>query len=336
MQNGVVSLWQLLEAGRAGGPEFERASVAAEHSLATSASPGSLFVCLQVVAGALQVDGVAVPLDARMLPAVRGLLAALQGAHITTLRISREVRAEALVVAARRLLRIVPDRDDEPWPAGIEVQREHDEAAADEPPPLPLQRGVEPHDLPDSRLQAVFLQHRLVAGLRRIPGLDPAVGKVAVQAVVERLLSTPGGLEPLMLLQQDPARLSRATAAAVLASAFGRVLGWPEHRLAELGVAALLQGVGEVLDEAHPGPAAFVWLLQRGADDLWLRAALVARGVDDALGAAIPAALARVAGDVLTALDRGALDLGAALAAAPPTGEPELLDVLRAAFAGAA
>lgn len=335
MQNGVVSLWQLLEAGRAGGPEFDRAAVAAEHSLATSASPGALFVCLQVVAGALQIDGVAAPLDARMLPAVRGLLAALQGARITSLHISREVRAEALVVAVRRLLRIVPDREDEPWPAGIEVQRERDEAAA-AAPPLPLQRGVERHDLPDSRLQAVFLQHRLVAGMRRIPGLDPAVGKVAVQAVVERLLSTPGGLEPLMLLQQDPARLGRATATAVLASAFARVLGWPEHRLAELGVAALLRDVGEVLDEANPGPAAFVWLLQRGADDLWLRAALVARGVDDALGAAIPAAMAHLAGEVLAGLDRGVPDLAGALAAAALPGEPELLDALRAAFADAA
>jgi len=63
----------------------------------------------------------------------------------------------------------------------------------------------------------------------------------------------------------------------VLAVVLARVAGWPDDRLTDLGAAALLHDLGSLLDEARPGPAAFAWLLERGATDLWLRCALVSR-----------------------------------------------------------
>lgn len=130
---------------------------------------------------------------------------------------------------------------------------------------------------PDSALRSVFLQHSLLAELPRLPGLTPTATKVVVQAVVERLLAVPGGLEPLMLLQRDGELLRRSTRVAVLSVLLARVGGWPSDRLADLGAAALLHDLGRVLDDARPAVSAFLWLLERGVDDFWLRCALVAR-----------------------------------------------------------
>lgn len=130
---------------------------------------------------------------------------------------------------------------------------------------------------PDSRLQAVFLQHRLVAALPPLRGVAPSSAKFAIGRIVDRLLAVPGGLEPLMLLERDPRRLAAATSLAVLVVMLAHGAGWPSGALSDLGAAALLAEIGPVLDEQAPAPAAFRWLLDRGNDDFWLRCALVAR-----------------------------------------------------------
>ncbi len=123
----------------------------------------------------------------------------------------------------------------------------------------------------------MFLQHRLIADLPRIPGVAPSTAKFVVEQVVERLLAVPAGLEPLMLLQRDEGLLRRSTAIAVLAVVLARAAGWPVSSLPDLGGAALLADLGTILDEGCPGTAAFAWLIERGVDDFWLRSALVAR-----------------------------------------------------------
>ena len=129
----------------------------------------------------------------------------------------------------------------------------------------------------DGSLRAVFVQHRLIAGLPPLPGLDPVAKQAVVAAIVDRLLAVPGGLEPLMLLQRDAALLQRSTVVAVLAVVLARRIGWPDEQLADVGAAALLHDLGAVLAPDRPAAAAFAWLLDRPADDFWLRCALVAR-----------------------------------------------------------
>ena len=129
----------------------------------------------------------------------------------------------------------------------------------------------------DSRLRSVFLQNRLIAGLPRLPGVPLPIVKFVVGQIVDRLLAVPGGMEPLMVLERDPARLAASTGVAVLTVVVARAAGWPGRALADLGAAALLADLGSLLAEEEPGTAGCRWLLDRGVDDFWLRCALVAR-----------------------------------------------------------
>jgi hypothetical protein len=207
----------------------------------------------------------------------QGLLQCLSRRGVAELELSPSVTSDALLEFARLITApgvpgaMMPSA----WPAGV-VVRGAPQLVGNEPcttvPFCPR------HDAePGSALRSVFVQHRLIDRLPRLPGIAPVACKVVVQAVVERLLSVTGGLEPLMLLERDEERLQRGTRVAVLAVVLARVAGWPDDRLADLGAAALLHDLGSLLDEARPGPAAFAWLLERGADDLWLRCALVSR-----------------------------------------------------------
>ena len=66
-------------------------------------------------------------------------------------------------------------------------------------------------------------------------------------------------------------------AVVLLAVVLARRIGWPDDQLAAVGAAALLHDLGAVLAPERPALAAFGWLLERSADDFWLRCALVAR-----------------------------------------------------------
>ena len=285
MESVLVSLWALLEACRAGSEDERNAAAAAAR---TSISDANRVIEVTMVGHTLCVDGFPVVAETGEFAAVHGLRIALRDVGVSGLRLTPDVAATALRrwaedVAAGRL----PGAERAPSFESASGARD----AGPESPAAsaraigdgfgePLRRVPSPRAAPergDSRLRSVFLQHRLIGGLSSIPGTTPSLAKAVVEAVVERLLDVEGGLEPLMLLQQDEEVLRRSTAVAVLVALFARRAGWPTEALADLSTAGLLHDIGAVLDPESPGEAAFHWLLQRGDDDFWLRSALVAR-----------------------------------------------------------
>jgi len=281
MQLLVVPLWSLLEACRAGSDaeQLEAASVAAtavreQRSQQADGVDGSESdqVTVALVDERLVIDGFPVVSGIDTFAATQGLMTILYEASVQRVQFAAGVAAEALrqwglSVARQAVAESAPD--------GICIDL-RENAASNEvvQPQSPPRPEVEESD---SRLRSVFLQHRLIAGLPAIAGVDATTAKLVIEGVVDRLLQVDGGLEPLMLLQQDEALLKRSTAVAVLSVVFARHIGWPVELLADLGVAGLLHDVGAILDPAAPGPAAFQWLLERGDGDFWLRSALVAR-----------------------------------------------------------
>tara|TARA_R110002072_G_scaffold241027_8_gene399701 strand:+ start:56184 stop:57182 length:999 start_codon:yes stop_codon:yes gene_type:complete len=285
MQLAVVSLWSLLEACRAGSPkEQQQAALGAEESV-TDHGREEGRLTLQVTDSLLVIDGFSAVSGADTFAATHGLLRFLRDAAIARVEFSADVRALDLAEWAKHVVRVTTP---EVWPAGIEVQLRCESSSPDVMAPQARQKpGVESSD---SQLRSVFLQHRLIAGLPAIVGVDATTAKLVIQGVVDRLLQVDGGLEPLMLLQQDEDLLRRSTAVAVLAVVFARRAGWPVEQLADLGAAALLHDLGVILDAASPGRAAFGWLLDRGNEDFWLRSALIARRWRDGLVASTDSA----------------------------------------------
>lgn len=276
MQRCIVALWSLLSVSH-GGQEAERLAVAAEAVQALAehvAAYGELR--LAVVAGVLATD--VVDFGAEAVAAAHGLAATWRAAAVAEVRPHRDVTAGQLAAWARSMvlaasapgvratLKALPGVD------VVLLERADDGGE----PTRRLLRADQPQGA-DSALRSVYVQHRLITGLPTLPGVAPATAKAVVQMVVERLLALPGGLEPLMLLQQDGALLQTGIRVAVLTVLTARAAGWPDERLADLGAAALLHDLGTIVDEQRPGPASFAWLLEHGTDDLWLGCALVAR-----------------------------------------------------------
>ena len=166
-------------------------------------------------------------------------------------------------------------------------------------------RVGEPVGAVDSQLRPVFLQHRLLRSWRHVPGLPDAVAHHVVARVVDRLLAVPGGLEPLLAMERGGVDLADEALVAAVAVVLARAAGWPAAALADLGVAAFVVGVGRALDPADAPRAGMRWLLERGADDLWLRCAEVARlapldgGPDEVEGASAVVRLALAAREAL-------------------------------------
>lgn len=138
-------------------------------------------------------------------------------------------------------------------------------------------RVGEPDGAADSQLRSVFLQHRLLRRWRHVPGLPDDVGRHVVASVVDRLLAVPGGLEPLLAMERGGVDLADEAVVAALAVVLARAAGWPAAALADLGVAAFVVGLGRAIDQDDAPRAGMRWLLERGADDLWLRCAEIAR-----------------------------------------------------------
>ena len=271
MTSGVVTLWSLLEACRAGRPE-EQLGIARELSQVLDTSRS---VCLRVDHGRLVYDGVPASSDVDTLAATHGLLAFLRDVDLEWVEFSPEVTVDELCAWARR---VVGGPDAGAWPGGVATGFVAARAEGSV----------------DSQLRSVFVQNHLVEAVRTVPGVDLAAGKAILQGVVDRLLQIPGGLEPLMLLQQDEALLQRSTSVAVLTVWMARRAGWPMGDLADLGVAGLLYDLGSILSTKEPAAAAFRWLLTRGDCDSWLRSAIVAGGWRRMPSGAEPAALTLV------------------------------------------
>lgn len=281
MQLLVVPLWSLLEACRAGSDaeQLEAAAAVAiavrEQCLAQGVGlddRDSGQVAVELVDERLVIDGFPVVSGIDTFAATQGLMTILYEASVQRVEFAADVAVDVVQAWGRSVAQRTACID---GADGICTALRED---------YPSSEVVQPHAPPrppaeesDSRLRSVFLQHRLIAGLPAIDGVDPTTAKLVIEGVVDRLLQVEGGLEPLMLLQQDEALLKRSTAVAVLSVVFARRIGWPVELLADLGAAGLLHDVGANLDATSPGPAAFQWLLERGDEDFWLRSALVAR-----------------------------------------------------------
>lgn len=331
MQRRITALWALLGTCRGGdGDEAERAAAAAGAALAEAHGP----LRLHLVDGALWVDGAPLHLGIDLFTAAQGLAATLRAAGVAEVVFAPEAPPAALLAWASALAAGSPATG-----AGCPGVHTVPCATGDGGPVATGQRRGQPGGGRDAHLRAVFLQHRLIAGVASIPGLRPDAATLVVQRVVDRLLGVPGGLEPLVRLQQDERLLRRGITVAVLAVTFARRAGWPDERLADLGAAALLRDLGQILDPARPGPAAFQWLLQRGADDFWVRCALVARraapGSGDEPGAVAVARLAAAVADALPAAEARAVVPAWRRAEFVASLPPGLADVVPAELGGA-
>jgi hypothetical protein len=201
-------------------------------------------------------------------------------------------------------------------------------------------RVGEPAAAADSRLRSVFLQHRLLAGWRHVPGLPDEAAHRIVAQVVDRLLAAVGGLEPLLAMERGGVDAADAARTAAIAVALARAAGWPTAALADLGVAAFVVDVGRAVEPTDAARAGMRWLLGRGVDDLWLRCAAIARlapphdgpaGVDGAAAVVRLALVARDALDRAGGRDGWQRDAAFDAAGAPP----ELVATLRQAFESA-
>lgn len=269
LQGGIAALWALVGAARAGDQPLMLA--AAEVVVALLAAPGAELVLRDEGAqgAGLWVNGRPLVFGVSTFAAAHGLLELLRRRAAGALVFAAGASVAELCAWARRWSEPSPAGTVEALPPSIRVELANSDAAAE--------RHESGTIVGDSRLGSMFLQHRLMSHVDPCGPVPPVVAKAVLQAIVDRLLAIPGGLEPLMLLQQDGDLLRRSTNVAVLAVLFARVGGWPDAALADIGVAALLHDIGVRLDVDQPGNAGSSWLLMRGCDDLWLRAAVVAR-----------------------------------------------------------
>lgn len=139
-----------------------------------------------------------------------------------------------------------------------------------------------------SQLRSVFVHNKLIAAFAPNELVDGRTARIVVQVVVDRLLQEPTGPAALLLLLQDPEAQAHAVHTAVLGAATGRALGCGDELLGEIACALLLHDVGALVNSIAPPPTPLSgshWLLAQGDNNLWLRAALVARTFGDDHGA---------------------------------------------------
>ena len=275
----IAALWALMGAVRdRAGTHVDAAVETALRALA-EARGGDHHVLLHEQDGAVHVNGRQLQLGVDVFVAAQGIAALLRTRGVGEILFDASVDHEGLEAWARCWAvdgKGLGDPEAElvrRGATGIHACRR----SSDGEPLLPLRRSSARPDAPDSHLRSVFLQHQLIAAIPASGLVPPTVAKVVVGAVVDRLLGVVGGMDPLTLLQSDPALLRRSLHTAVLAVVLCRVAGWPDHSLTDLGAAALLHDLGGVIDPAAPDRAAFGWLLEHGHDDFWLRSAIVAR-----------------------------------------------------------
>ncbi|MBM4059672.1 MAG: hypothetical protein FJ265_01045 [Planctomycetes bacterium] len=333
------ALWALIGAARDPGRMHLDAAAAAAAAAVAAARGADSHLLLHEQDGGLRMNGRELQLDLEVFGAAQGLAALFAGSAVGELLFDAAADARSLAAWARCWTG--PGDPvaglDRCGAVGVHASRSTAGAGPARRAHLLDVAGA------DSRLRSVFLQHHLIAAIPADWIVPATLAKVVVQGVVDRLLAVPGGLEPLMLLQQDERALLRCLRVAVLAVVLARAAGCDEDRLADLGAAALLHDVGAVLDPARPGPAGLAFLLERGGDDFWLRSAIVARTWSEATGetlaevgagAGAAPALVRLA----VAIERGSgADAAERLAALRGGGfPPEFVAVAEEAFAAMA
>jgi hypothetical protein len=267
----IAALWALTGALAADEEGQPSGCCAAALAAITTALGSDQFVLLHEQEGALHVNGRQLRLHMGVFPAAHGLAQLFRQAGIRELLLEPGMDAAELLERLRPLVasKMAPAMGMRPLRGAVAA------VAADSPAALAAGRAT--RSAVATGLPSMFLQHQLMAAIPRDWLLPPHACKLVLQAVVERLLQSRAGLEALELLQRDPQRLAAGLRVASLCVVFLRVAGWPAQQLAELGVAALLADLPAPEGAAGDPAGAFLWLLGRGQDDLWLRSALVAQ-----------------------------------------------------------
>ncbi|MCR9245359.1 MAG: hypothetical protein NXI31_10025 [bacterium] len=285
----VTALWALIGSlrppRRADAEEILEEALRALHAARGSES----FILLHEIGSALHVNGRMLPMSVDVFAAAKGIATLLREQRVGEVMFDATVDGPALAAWAEAMASSAPESGSKPAgsaaavsvnsgfgelsdsSAGITVSLRDDVTVG-----LSLAAGERADDAPDSRLRSMFLQHHLIVAFGTSSWVPPHQAKVAIAAVVDRMLGLPGGMEPLMVLQREPELLYRSLHVAVLVVVMGRVVGFPEERLADLGAAALLHDIGQALDAEDPVRAGLVWLIERGGDDFWLNSAIVA------------------------------------------------------------
>lgn len=288
-----MGLWQLLRTAEEPAALADDLTTAADRAAAALAAAmrGESHLVLQQRSGALVVNGVRLRLHVDEFAAHEGLADRLRRHGVGELLFEAGMQAGALLTLVGCYAGSVAGSDEDPEAilqrhgvVGVHASRLEDPAASTASW-CARKHGAEPSDQ-GSRLRAVFLHHTLVAA-HGTAGIVPRHRvHLVLQAVADRLLREPAGLEPLLVLQQDPAGLETAVHVCVLATLIGRAAGCPDGLLAETAVAALCHDVGRLLapTASAPGATGCRWLLQRGRSGLWLRCGLVARSVGGCAG----------------------------------------------------
>ncbi len=267
----IAALWALVETASGRAPKDLDVVAAAARLALGDAMGDESYLIVHENCGAIFVDGHLIPLAVDVFAAAKGLAEQMQAHGVSEILFDRHVDAEDLAQWSSGFAAAAVGT---PGPTGEARIHVGVRGAAAEPV-LTLGRQRAVTEAGDSHLRAVYLENQLMAMVdeRRIA---PGIARCVLHGVVEYLLQLPGGLEPLTLLQGEPKALRQALHVAVVAVHLARLAGWPQSRLGELGAVALLHDVGALLDASRPAEAGLAWMLERGADDFWLRGAFVA------------------------------------------------------------
>lgn len=266
----VEALWRLVEAGRSRvGAGFDATAQDAAMAL-QGAMADEEYLILHEDCGRIFVDAHLVSFGVDVFVAAKGLAGRMQARGVGELLFQRGVSSDDLGAWAKAFASdgfLVPK--DGRIHVGVRTQASE--------PTFQLGRRQASAEAGDSRLRAVYLENQLMSMIdeRHVP---PDVARCVLHGIVDCLLRVDGGLEPLTLLQRVPSALSRALHVAIVTVQMASVGGWPQSHLGQLGAIALMHDIGAVLDPGRSAAASLYWLLDRGTDEFWLRAACVAAG----------------------------------------------------------
>lgn len=255
----TAELWVLLRtAGSAGSPAAVAAAAASLAAVLGGVLADETHFVLQERQGALFCNGMRIRPDVASFAAIAGVTALMQEHGVEELMLMPAARAADLERLARGWSDPVAVADLERNLAsqgcqGVIVTQS---GAAAAPAPQSCAAPSAP-----SQLGAVFTMQQFAAALEPMGPLTDHRARLILQSVLDRLLHSRAGLEPLARVQRDPVAHAEAVRACVLAVRTAGELAWPEDRGTAAGVAALLgpaaasDGDAEVADLARAARA---------------------------------------------------------------------------------